>query len=78
MRLCIKIDAKSRLKKRDWLHIQGICIRSVDDLVKALGMTGVSKSQVSRLCGELDERVGAFLSRQIDGDRPWYGWDPLR
>jgi len=31
----------------------------VDDLVKALGMSGVSKSQVSRLCGELDERVGA-------------------
>ena len=46
-------------------YIQGISTRSVDDLVKALGMSGVSKSQVSRLCGELDERVGAFLNRQI-------------
>ena len=36
---------------------------SVNDLVNALGTSGVSKSQVSRLCGELDERVGAFLGR---------------
>ena len=45
-------------------YVQDISTRSVDDLVKALGMSGVSKSQVSRLCGELDERVGAFLKRQ--------------
>ena len=49
-------------------YIQGISTRSVDELVKALGMSGVSKSQVSRRCGELDERVGAFLNRQIAGD----------
>jgi hypothetical protein len=48
-----------------------VSTRSVDDLVKALGMSGVSKSQVSRLCGELDERVGAFLNRQIEGDWPY-------
>ena len=35
--------------------IQGISTRSVDELVKALGMTGISKSQVSRLCSEIDE-----------------------
>ena len=52
-------------------YIQGISTRSVDELVKALGMSGVSKSQVSRLCGELDERVGAFLNRQIEGDWPY-------
>ena len=52
-------------------YIQGISTRCVDDLVKALGMSGVSKSQVSRLCGELDERVGAFLNRQIEGDWPY-------
>jgi putative transposase len=52
-------------------YVQGISTRSVDDLVKALGMSGVSKSQVSRLCGELDERVGAFLSRAIEGDWPY-------
>ena len=52
-------------------YVPGISTRSVDDLVKALGMSGVSKSQVSRLCGELDERVGAFLNRQIEGDWPY-------
>jgi putative transposase len=52
-------------------YVHGISTRSVDDLVKALGMSGVSKSQVSRLCAELDERVGAFLSRQIEGDWPY-------
>jgi transposase-like protein len=54
-------------------YIQGISTRSVDDLVKAMGMEGVSKSQVSRLCGEIDERVNAFLTRPIEGDWP-YVW----
>src|SRR5438094_10503905 len=44
-------------------YIQGISTRSVDDLVQALGMSGISKSQVSRLCEEIDERVKAFLDR---------------
>src|SRR4051794_36099324 len=44
---------------------------SVDDLVKALGMSGISKSQVSRLCEEIDERVRAFLERPIEGDWPY-------
>jgi putative transposase len=52
-------------------YVHGVSTRSVDDLVKALGMSGVSKSQVSRLCGELDERVGAFLNRPIEGDWPY-------
>src|SRR4051812_26641517 len=52
-------------------YVQGISTRSIDELVKALGMSGVSKSQVSRLCGELDERVGAFLGRAIEGDWPY-------
>jgi putative transposase len=52
-------------------YIQGISTRSVDDLVKALGMTGISKSQVSRLCQEIDERVKAFLDRPIEGDWPY-------
>ena len=54
-------------------YIQGISTRSVDDLVKAMGMEGISKSQVSRLCAEIDERVGAFLTRPIEGDWP-YAW----
>src|SRR4051812_5829749 len=36
-------------------YIQGVSTRSVDDLVQAMGMTSISKSQVSRLCGEIDE-----------------------
>jgi hypothetical protein len=52
-------------------YIQGISTRSVDDLVKAMGMSGVSKSQVSRLCEEIDERVNAFLDRPIEGDWPY-------
>jgi transposase-like protein len=52
-------------------YIQGISTRSVDDLVKALGMEGISKSQVSRLCEEIDERVNAFLDRPIEGDWPY-------
>lgn len=52
-------------------YIQGVSTRSVDDLVKAMGMSGISKSQVSRLCEEIDERVKAFLDRPIEGDWPY-------
>ena len=52
-------------------YVQGISTRSVDELVKAMGMTGISKSQVSRLCAEIDARVGAFLDRPIEGDWPY-------
>ena len=65
-------------------YIQGISTRSVDDLVKAMGMSGISKSQVSRLCapfgkcrhlpvgqGEIDDKVKAFLDRPIEGDWPY-------
>ncbi|GGK55139.1 hypothetical protein GCM10011322_47310 [Salinarimonas ramus] len=52
-------------------YIQGVSTRSVDDLVKAMGMSGVSKRRVSRLCGEIDERVKAFLDRPIEGDWPY-------
>src|SRR6201985_3727699 len=54
-------------------YVQGISTRSVDDLVQAMGGSGVSKSQVSRLCTEIDERVQAFLHRPIEGDWP-YVW----
>src|SRR5690606_32156336 len=54
-------------------YVQGVSTRSVDDLVQAMGMSGISKSQVSRLIGEIDEKVKAFLSRPIEGDWP-YVW----
>src|ERR1700739_3416245 len=52
-------------------YVQGVSTRSVDDLVQAMGMSGISKSQVSRLCAEIDEKVKAFLGRPIEGDWPY-------
>jgi putative transposase len=52
-------------------YVHGVSTRSVDELVKAMGMSGISKSQVSRLCSEIDERVHAFLDRPIEGDWPY-------
>jgi putative transposase len=54
-------------------YVRGISTRKVDDLVKALGMTGISKSQVSRLCEELDEEVARFRGRPLEGPYP-YVW----
>ena len=56
-------------------YIQGVSTRSVDELVKAMGMTGISKSQVSRLCEEIDGKVKAFLDRPIEGDWPYLWLD---
>ena len=56
-------------------YVQGISTRSVDDLVQAMGMSGISKSQVSRLCAEIDEKVKAFLDRPIEGDWPYIWLD---
>ncbi|MDB5551033.1 MAG: transposase [Rhizobium sp.] len=52
-------------------YIQGISTRSVDDLVKAMGMSGISTSQVSRLCEEVDVKVKTFLDRPIEGEWPY-------
>lgn len=54
-------------------YINGVSTRSMDDLVQSMGGTGVSRSQVSRLCEEIDERVEAFLERPIDDEWP-YVW----
>jgi len=54
-------------------YVHGISTRKVDELVKALGMTGISKSQVSRLCEELDEEVERFRNRELEGPYP-YVW----
>ena len=56
-------------------YVQGVSTRSVDELVKAMGMTGISKSQVSRLCEEIDDRVQTFLGRPIEGDWPYLWLD---
>jgi putative transposase len=56
-------------------YVQGVSTRSVDDLVKAMGMTGISKSQVSRLCTEIDGNIAAFLNRPLEGDWPYLWLD---
>src|ERR1700748_3712687 len=56
-------------------YVQGVSTRSVDDLVQAMGMSGISKSQVSRLCGEIDERVNTFLNRPLEGEWPYLWLD---
>src|SRR3984893_13675403 len=56
-------------------YVQGVSTRRVDDLVKALGLDGISKSQVSRLCEELDTEVERFRTRKLDGNYPYIWLD---
>ncbi|SNX75351.1 transposase-like protein [Cereibacter ovatus] len=62
-------------KDRPTNDVHGVSTRSVDDLVKAMGAGGMSKSQVSRLCTEIDERVNAFLTRPLEGAWPYLWLD---
>jgi transposase-like protein len=55
--------------------IGGVSTRRVDDLVQAMALTGISKSQVSKLCKDIDERVNAFLERPLEGDWPYLWLD---
>ena len=52
-------------------YVHGVSTRKVDELVKALGMGGISKSRVSELCEELDEEVERFRSRPLEGSYPY-------
>ena len=56
-------------------YVHGVSTRSVDALVQAMGMSGISKSQVSRLCGEIDDKIAAFLDRPLEGDWPYLWLD---
>jgi transposase-like protein len=55
--------------------ISGVSTRRVDDLVQAMGLSGISKSQVSKLCKDIDERVNAFLNRPLEGEWPYLWLD---
>ena len=55
--------------------IGGVSTRKVDDLVQAMGLSGISKSTVSKLCKDIDDRVGAFLDRPLSGDWPYLWLD---
>jgi len=54
-------------------YVHGVSTRKVDDLVKALGLDGLSKSEVSRICADLDPVVEAFRTRPLTGEHP-YVW----
>ena len=49
-------------------YLNGISTRRVDDLVRALGIDGISKSEVSRMCGALDAEVETFRGRSLAGE----------
>src|SRR5919199_3620917 len=55
--------------------VSGVSTRRVDDLVQAMGLSGIGKSTVSKLCKDIDERVGAFLDRSLVGDWPYLWLD---
>jgi putative transposase len=55
--------------------VGGVSTRRVDDLVQALGLSGISRSTVSKLCKEIDERVQAFLERPLSGEWPYLWLD---
>jgi putative transposase len=55
--------------------IGGVSTRRVDELVQAMGLSGIGKSQVSKLCKDIDERVHAFLDRPLVGEWPYLWLD---
>ncbi|CAK0743549.1 transposase [Azospirillaceae bacterium] len=55
--------------------IGGVSTRRVDELVQAMGLAGISKSQVSKLCKDIDDRVGVFLTRPLEGEWPYLWLD---
>jgi putative transposase len=56
-------------------YVKGVSTRKVDDLVRALGIDGISRSEVSRICKVLDEEVRTFLSRPIEAECPYLWLD---
>ena len=58
-------------------YVQGVSTRKVDDLLQALGLTGLDKSKVSRICRELDVFVDAFRNRPLEGSYPYLWLDAL-
>jgi putative transposase len=56
-------------------YVQGVSTRKVDALVQTLGITGISKSEVSRLCASLDAQTEAFRTRRLDAEYPYVWFD---
>jgi transposase-like protein len=58
-------------------YVEGVSTRKVDELVQALGLTGIDKSKVSRICKELDTAVAAFRERRFERAYPYVWLDAL-
>jgi transposase-like protein len=58
-------------------YVEGVSTRRVDDLLQALGLTGIDKSRVSRICKDLDEVVEPFRNRPLEGQYPFVWLDAL-
>ena len=56
-------------------YVLGVSTRKMETLVQALGMDGISKSEVSRICGELDEEVNKWRRRPLSGEYPYLWLD---
>jgi len=72
-----KRSEKALLAVVQTAYVQGVSTRKVDDLLRALGLTGIDKSKVSRICKELDELVEAFRNRKLEGEYPYLWLDAL-
>jgi transposase-like protein len=70
-----KTSEKALLAVIQEAWVSGVSTRRVDDLVQAMGLSGISKSTVSKLCKDIDERVGAFLDRPLVGEWPYLWLD---
>src|SRR4249919_2475762 len=70
-----KVSEKALIAVIQEAWIGGVSTRRVDELVQAMGLSGISKSQVSKLCKDIDERVHAFLDRPLVGEWPYLWLD---
>ena len=68
---------KALLAVMQQAYVEGVSTRRVDDLLQALGLTGIDKSRVSRICKELDEVVEQFRNRPLEGMYPFVWLDAL-
>ena len=70
-----KVSEKALVAVIQEAWIGGVSTRRVDELAQAMGLSGISKSTVSKLCKDIDERVGAFLERPLEGEWPYLWLD---
>jgi putative transposase len=70
-----KVSEKALVAVIQEAWIGGVSTRRVDELVQAMGLSGISKSTVSKLCKDIDERVAGFLERPLEGEWPYLWLD---